>query len=116
MVSPGDQARQRPTATVYPSVQFTGRQLPAPLIDPPPQGRHLQPPRAEVEGEVHYGREPPLGFGGEPGQHGIRARHTTSAGQQTTLPPSILIRGRALDEYRKGTAKCAFRHGFQASP
>jgi hypothetical protein len=60
-----NQAWQHLPAAIDPSAQLSRGGSPVPLVDAPSQSRHLQPPSAKVEGEVHDGRKSPFGFGGK---------------------------------------------------
>lgn len=64
-LAPSNESRQHFPAAIDPSAQLLARSSPVPLIDAPPKGRCLKPPRTEVEREVHDGGEPALGFGGQ---------------------------------------------------
>ena len=73
-----DQSRQHLAAAVYPPAKLRRRAPPILLVDASPKHRRLQASRPEVEGEVHDGREPPLGLGGQHravAQRRIQRRH-----------------------------------------
>lgn len=63
--TPRNPPRQHFPAAIDPSPQFLPSCDPVPLIDPPPERRGLETPRAKVEGEVDDGRETVIGLGGE---------------------------------------------------
>lgn len=62
-LSPQSQTWQDPASAIDPLAQFLRGSGPVAPFHAPPQGRGLQAPAAEVEGEVHDGREPPLSGG-----------------------------------------------------
>ena len=87
-LSPCHQTWQDLSAAVDPSAELLCRCCPVPLIDPPPQRRCLQPPGAEVEGEVHDGREPPVGLGG---QHRAVAQRGGQRGGQVVRQVALCV-------------------------